>query len=411
MPNELPALTRLQTHLHAVRESLLARWKERVFGDSQVESANVLSKSEFLDHIPLILELLENKLLSADAGALESSTHLRVASEHGDHRWHQGYTMEETAREWGHLHLVVLDEIEAFCLHDFSPEETASGAWARRTWARIVDEGITRSAARFDELQKAEALGHVNDLQETLEKVRIFEQERGVLLRHATHDMRGSLSVVRGATSLLDWQQIEGLAPEDRQNIFRILATGVESLGEMMADMLDLARLEAGAEEFGCAAFDASELLRDLYDSSQILALEKNLDLRRSGPDSLLVEGDAIKVRRIAQNLLLNAIKYTHTGHVRLDWRALSEDRWELEISDSGPGLGNSNAAPILAQMSGGPETPLHTSRNSFHAPGEGVGLSIVKRLCELCHATLFADSNENGSCFRVIFPANYRNS
>ena len=409
MPNEIPALIRLQQHLHQSREHLLSRWKERVFGDEQVESANVLSKSEFRDHIPVILELLESKLLSAEAGALESSHHLEVASEHGDHRWHQGYTMEETAREWGHLHLVVLDEIETFCLEHFAPEERAAATWARRAWARIVDEGITRSAARFDELQKAEALSHVNDLQETLERVRLFEQERGVALRHATHDMRGSLSVVRGATSLLDWQQIEKLSPDERQHIFRILSTGVQSLADMMADMLDLARLEAGAETFELSRFDAAELLRELHESAKPLAQEKSLQFHCVGSPSLDVRGDAMKVRRIAQNLLLNAIKYTHTGHVTIHWCELSENRWQLEISDSGPGLQNSNAAPLVAQMSGHAETFPQAPRDLFHAPGEGVGLSIVKRLCELCNATLFAESDEKGSCFRVIFPANYR--
>ena len=85
----------------------------------------------------------------------------------------------------------------------------------------------------------------------------------------------------------------------------------------LLDDVTVLARLQAGQEERRVAPFDAAELLRRLCDDVRPLADAKKLSLALDGPATLTVEGDAVKVRRIAQNLLLNALKYTRAGRRR----------------------------------------------------------------------------------------------
>jgi signal transduction histidine kinase len=148
----------------------------------------------------------------------------------------------------------------------------------------------------------------------------------------------------------------------------------------------------------------------------------------------LPVQGDKTKVVRIVQNLLLNALKYTQRGGVSVTWgvdRSRDTDRWTFSVEDTGPGIDENSAAPFAQELvsatvaaddtraSGtdrrhGMEsaTTLPSASETLpeaQQPGEGVGLSIVKRLCELLEAGLeLATSPGRGSTFRVILPRHY---
>jgi len=165
------------------------------------------------------------------------------------------------------------------------------------------------------------------------------------------------------------------------------------------------------------------------------VAIERGLSLKADGPASLPVEGDAIKTRRIAQNLLLNALKYTQQGGVTVTWgdsRADDPQRWMMSIEDTGPGYHAGPGAPFAAaieeateesrqvQQTTNPETTgsngiakrtvpvkmVPDDRPVHQEQGEGIGLSIVKRLCELLDAALEIESSPGrGTVFRVILP------
>jgi signal transduction histidine kinase len=97
-----------------------------------------------------------------------------------------------------------------------------------------------------------------------------------------------------------------------------VLKRGVWSLHELLSDLMDLARIDAGQDRLSLQNFDVALTLRDLCESLRALANERNLFLRASGPSTLPVQGARIKITCIAQNLLLNALRYTSTGGVTL---------------------------------------------------------------------------------------------
>jgi signal transduction histidine kinase len=175
---------------------------------------------------------------------------------------------------------------------------------------------------------------------------------------------------------------------------------------------MQLARLEAGQERREIISFDAAALISDLCQLKLPLARERNLYLNTEGPAQLLVSGDSGKVRRLTQNLLLNALKYTMTGGVTVNWGEEKENWW-LMVKDTGPGIMAGPGAPMLmglkeatasareadekvAEAKGevshvltSPESTSSSSRPPHMQAGEGIGLSIVKRLCELLDASL----------------------
>jgi signal transduction histidine kinase len=148
------------------------------------------------------------------------------------------------------------------------------------------------------------------------------------------------------------------------------------------------------------------------------------------------VEGDAVKAQRIAQNLLLNALKYTLRGGVTVSWgdsRPNDPNRWMLCVTDTGPGLHTGSGAPIAGALEAATEEarqidePVHTGSKGaaddttsqsaaaldahrvHQERGEGIGLAIVKRLCELLDASIEMDSTPGeGTAFRVVFPRSY---
>src|SRR4029079_18748176 len=144
-----------------------------------------------------------------------------------------------------------------------------------------------------------------------------FTRTRMDMFRQAAHDLRGNLGVVKMVSSGLTQEAIpESMRPE----FLRLLESSVSSLHSMLEEVMDLTRLQAGQELRDVKPLDVAVLLRELLENLQAQATERGLFLNADGAETLVVDGDAIKVRRIAQYLLLNALKYTRAGSVTMGW-------------------------------------------------------------------------------------------
>jgi signal transduction histidine kinase len=211
-----------------------------------------------------------------------------------------------------------------------------------------------------------------------------------------------------------------------------MLERSVASLHALLNDLTTQARLDAGHERRDIRAFDAAQALADLCAASQAMAAEHGLYLKAEGASTLPVDGDRVKVCRIAQNLLLNALQYTQHGGIKVTWESAGAgaERWILCVQDSGPGLGTPATTPLSVALDTAtrdaqviqaaappsrevdtPPAPMLASRAAHESerPREGIGLAIVKRLCELLDAALELQTEPGkGSTFRVTFPSRY---
>ena len=428
-------LSALASHLREQREEILDAW--RAYGDVTAgrNIAATLSRVQFNDHIPAVLEGLARTLETWPAegrdGLVEDEEHQDVF-DHGSQRWQQGYSLAELIREWGYLQVCVAAELERYGAANPGLDPAVMPA-ARRAWTQLCTDGVTASATQYGRLQQSESAGHVHDLERALTALHAVDRSRAEAWRTAAHDLRGSVTVVKGAATLLNATADE-LPDPMRLELADMLTTSVASLHEMLNDLLSLARLDAGHEQREITKFDAAVLLRDFCTASQAAATDRGLFLKMDGPSSLPVEGDKTKILRILQNLLLNAVKYTQRGGVSVTW-AVDEgrdtDRWTFSIQDTGPGIDEAHAAPFAQELLNATDianeaTEASTDRRRDMAaaetldsgsealptreqPGEGVGLSIVKRLCELLDASLeLATKEGQGSTFRVILPRQY---
>jgi signal transduction histidine kinase len=420
-----PALAEFARHLAARRRAILSNWQRSIESDPELSSSSSLARAQFNDHIPQVLDAFERRLQAEDPVEKELAfeDEKNSASEHGLHRWQQGYHQRETIREWGHLQYCMLNELEDYAAQH---PELQSGVMptARRALVRLCGEGVCESAARYEQLQRAEAASRVRELTAALQKLQQLERQRAEMWREAAHDLRGSVGVISNASTVL----AAGFADDPRRaSASQILQRSVESLRALLTDMIDLARLEAGEEQRRVAPFDAAVTLREYCESVRPLAAQRRLFLETEGPYSFPVEGDAAKVQRIAQNLILNALGATRRGGVRVVWghrNVPGAEQWMLCVQDTGPGLHLQSVAAPLQQALRDATEKAHESESDVPAPtlssesapgtptdtaGEGIGLSIVKRLCELLDASLELETAPGaGTTIRVIFPRAY---
>jgi signal transduction histidine kinase len=417
------------------REAILRTWRESIKSDPALTTGDSLPRIQLLDHIPEVLLVFDSQLRSSpNANPDPNAAVQEPAAAHGLLRWQQGYNLSEVTRELGKLNGAVLAELSRFTLANPSVGGVAISR-AYGVWAAICSAGVEESVTQYFALQQIEAAGQVEDLEKALVEIRQIEDQRADLWQQAAHDLRGNLGVVANATVGLTNPSLPEVT---REKFTRMLMRNVTSLHHLLDDVTSLARLQAGRENRRIESMDVTPMLRQLCEGIGELAHQRQLFLRCEGPEGFGIEGDPVKIRRIAQNLILNAVKYTEAGEVLVTWgdsEAGDAKRWALSVKDTGPGFPTGSGRPLTSALENAsqiaqdpavlaPESPSapnaaplthqHTSvpqppQPPQQLPGEGIGLSIVKRLCELLDATIEIESTLNvGTTIRILFPRTY---
>ena len=282
----------------------------------------------------------------------------------------------------------------------------------------VVLMGLDITDLRQMQQQHEHLLAQVRQSGETVMQLTTMQQQmqtRGELLRTSSHDLRGSLGVIQGAADLLSFADSD----EDRAQMLDMIQRNVQETIRLITELLDLSRLESGQQQVVFAPFDAAELLHKLGENVRPLVEGKGLQLQLLGDDQLPVEGDAINVLRMAQNIVLNALKYTARGSITLRWGSSDADDWFFSVSDTGPGMDPavadklSHQAPAIDLVTGQSTTDLAyvliTEPLLGKTSGEGIGLVIVRQLCNLLKGRLVVESQpDQGSVFRVMLPRRY---
>jgi signal transduction histidine kinase len=217
-------------------------------------------------------------------------------------------------------------------------------------------------------------------------------------LAAASHDLLQPLNAARLFTSAL--RQHPGLDAEASGLAERIDAS-FRAAEDLLDALLDVSRLDAGSYHPEVGAFALAELFDSLKAQFAVLAEQRGLRLRVV-PTGLAVRSDPQLLRRILQNFLSNALRYTSKGSVLLGARRVGTDTVRIEVWDSGPGIAPDQRARIFDEFQR-LEQP-----SPWGEKGLGLGLSICDRLASILGHRLDLHSRvEHGSCFAVTVPRN----
>ena len=263
---------------------------------------------------------------------------------------------------------------------------------------RIAEE-LARGSRELERMNSE--LQHQRD-QLLLLNSALAEAQRGrQFFSTMSHELRTPLASIIGFSQLL----LEGAATGDlsrqqQNNLERILTNG-QHLLNLINDVLDLEKIEAGRMEVTYNQVDVRELLNWVVEETQSLAIAHHLDLHavvQDGVDSL--ETSPVKLRQIMLNLVSNALKFTEQGEVTVSAARVDAGHLALAVQDTGVGIPAEMQERIFEafyQVEGG-----YTRK----VGGTGLGLSIVRQMTMLLGGTITLRSAPGqGSTFTVILP------
>jgi two-component system sensor histidine kinase KdpD len=211
------------------------------------------------------------------------------------------------------------------------------------------------------------------------------------ILRSVSHDLRSPITAIRTAGEVLE--HADELAPADAAELFATIRAQARRLDRLVANLLDLSRLEAGAVDPAPELWPVDGLVTLALES---VARDARIDVRLEG-DLPPVRVDAAQLEHALVNLLENALTYSPAGaRVELS-AALEEGRVVLRVRDAGPGIAAADRERIFEPF----------DRGAGGRPGgSGLGLAIARGFAELNGGSLHVEEHGPGATFALELPA-----
>jgi signal transduction histidine kinase/HAMP domain-containing protein len=212
-----------------------------------------------------------------------------------------------------------------------------------------------------------------------------------------SHDLRAPLTVIRGYLTMLT---VVGDMNEQQKDFVNKILTSVEHMGELVNNLLDLGRIEAGVA-LNLERLPIETIVREVIAAYRPQAVNKKIALDVDLIDNpQLVEVDAALLRQALANLVDNAIQYTPSGG-RVTLTAHQQDENQIiSVIDTGAGISPTDQARLFEKFF------RARSRETFEVRGSGLGLAIVKSIVEQHGGTVQVDSRlGTGSRFMIVIP------
>ncbi len=354
------------------RDRLLTRWREQV---RQLPSAKHLDTPTIDDHVPVLLAELAAAFRAVSDETIPEALLAGSPPIHGRQRHHDGFDIVEVVAEYNILR---------GCIHDLAESHGLSlSGTAFHILNRVLDEAIGLAVQTF-----------------ATERALEVQRRREEYLALVAHDLRTPLNAVSLAGTVLE-QTLSGAggSPETAR-MLKTLQRNVHHLNSLVDSVLkENAHLqtEAGVK-LERRILDLWPLVEALIHDLHPVAGTESTELINNVPDELTVYADASLLRRVFQNLVANAIRYTARGEVVIGARGTEADgAIECWVTDNGAGIPKDRLERIFDKYETDPQKE----------DGVGLGLAIVKTFVEAHGGQVAVESTEGvGSTFRFSLPS-----
>jgi two-component system, OmpR family, sensor kinase len=245
-------------------------------------------------------------------------------------------------------------------------------------------------------------LGHLaKSFNELLDRLDASFEQQHRFMADASHELRTPVAILRGEAEVS--LSREARSPDEYRESLGIVGAEAGRLSQIVEDLFTLARADAGQHPLVKREFYLDELVAEAVHSARALAVEKEIALVCETSEECLFLGDEGLLRRMVMNLLSNAIKYTpRAGRVSVACRAAG-DRYDLTVSDTGPGIVAELQARIFDRFF---RVDTARSRDDGDNGGAGLGLSIARWIAEAHGGSLeLMSSGSKGSVFSAFLP------
>ncbi len=288
-------------------------------------------------------------------------------------------------------------------------QQLDSGRWIRVVERSIRGGGIVGYRMDITELKQKEA-----ELQQAKERAEAANKAKSAFLATVSHEVRTPMNAVLGLLGLLRSSKHH---TEQEQQYCHTAYQSAQHLLQILNEILDISKIEAGKLELEPVDFDLASTLDKVLNLSRARADEKGIIIRKTISDSarLRVHGDQGRLQQVLLNLLSNAIKFTDQGEVSITLERIMDKtahsvadtacsdhqpRLRFSISDTGIGFPQEQVEKLFQ-----PFSQIDSSRSRQHE-GTGLGLAICQRLVELMGGEISAEGRPGiGAIFNIEIP------
>ncbi|HEU4623505.1 MAG TPA: ATP-binding protein [Steroidobacteraceae bacterium] len=242
------------------------------------------------------------------------------------------------------------------------------------------------------------------ELDEKADHLRRADEMKSKFLSNMSHEFRTPLNSIRALSKIL-LDQLDGPLTAEQDKQVRFIAKAADDLTELVNDLLDLAKIEAGKIEVRPVEFEVANLFSALRGMLRPLLVSDDVKLVfEDPPASLVMYNDEGKVSQILRNFISNAIKFTERGEVRVTATPSADGRRVvLSVTDTGIGIREEDQAGIFEEFTQ-VANPLQG-----RVKGTGLGLPLCRRLARLMHGEVDVESRFGvGSTFTATLPLYY---
>jgi len=232
------------------------------------------------------------------------------------------------------------------------------------------------------------------------DRLREHDRLKSAFVSNVTHELRTPLNVIIGLCQLLERDPQLPLAALQEDAVLR-MERNAKNLLELVNDLIDYSRLEAGRSALKLEWLDVTEIVESVSTEYERAVQEKGIAIKFHVDNELSrVLSDKHKLRQVLSNLVGNAVKFTTSGSVRITSRLSGDKNWCLEVADTGIGISEDALRYIFDEFR------QVDDRLTRSYGGTGLGLAITRKIVELLEGQIEVTSRpEQGSRFIVTWP------
>ena len=265
-----------------------------------------------------------------------------------------------------------------------------------------------RSAHMGTVVNITERKAYETNLQQAKEAAESASRSKSAFLANMSHELRTPLNAIIGYSEMLEEDAID-LRQEDFVPDLQKIRKAGRHLLELINDILDLSKIEAGKMDIFVEAFPVNALIEEVKATIAPIIGKNNNELEITGDLSGEMQADKTKVRQTLFNLLSNAAKFTENGTITLHTmreQMGAEGEWiQFQVKDTGIGMTPAQIETLFEPFT---QADVTTTRKYG---GTGLGLAISRRFCNMMGGDIMVESIENqGSTFTVFLPTNVQN-
>ena len=302
----------------------------------------------------------------------------------------------------GAICVIVLDLTEQQCRLALEIEQQA--ALAREQALRQRQEELERLNQELEDINRGMVTLYT-ELDEKAKELRHADEMKTRFLSNMSHELRTPLNSIFALSSLL-LDRADGELTSEQEKQVDFIRKEAASLSELVNDLLDSAKIQAGKAELHPLEFEAANLFSALRGMLRALLVNESVKLVFEEPEGVpLLYTDEAKVSQILRNFISNALKFTERGEVRVSTR-YDEDGGTVtfSVNDTGVGIGPQDQERIFEEF-----TQLENPAQS-QFKGTGLGLPLCRKLAELLGGRIDLESELGvGSKFSLTLPLRYQ--